>query len=64
MHIDANDAVAIEDSRHGLIAAKNAGLHCVIVPNQLTKDMNFIESDILVESLEVLDWNYLLRLGT
>lgn len=63
LHIDANDAVAIEDSRHGLIAAKNAGLHCIVVPNLLTKDMNFIESDFLVESLDVLDWEYLLHLG-
>lgn len=44
-------AVAIEDSRNGLLAARAAGLKCVIVPNEMTKALDFPEADLLMHSL-------------
>ena len=44
-------AVAIEDSRNGMLAAKAAGLKCVVVPNEITKDSIFPEADLCMSSL-------------
>ena len=43
--------VAVEDSYNGMIAAKRAGLACVVGPNQLTAQMNFAEAALVVASL-------------
>ena len=48
-------AVAIEDSRHGMIAAKRAGMRCVVVPNEITQGMDFTEADLLLASLAETD---------
>ena len=39
--VDPCDSLAIEDSHNGLLAARSAGLHCVIVPNPMTANMAF-----------------------
>jgi HAD superfamily hydrolase (TIGR01509 family) len=44
-------AVAIEDSRHGMMAAKTAGLKCVVVPNEVTQHLRFEEADLQMQSL-------------
>ncbi|MDQ6423359.1 HAD family hydrolase [Paenibacillus sp. LHD-117] len=43
--VRADEAVAIEDSPNGARAAVAAGMHCVIVPNTLTKLLSFDPSD-------------------
>ena len=48
------NAFAIEDSVNGLTAAKAAGLQCVVVPNPMTKGMDFGLADIRLESLEAM----------
>jgi HAD superfamily hydrolase (TIGR01509 family) len=49
-----NDALAVEDSGNGVKAAKAAGLKCVAVPHDLTRDHDLSRADILVESLAEL----------
>ena len=49
--ITAATVVAIDDSYNGMLAAKAAGLRCVVAPNQLTAQMNFAEADLVVASL-------------
>jgi HAD superfamily hydrolase (TIGR01509 family) len=44
-------AVAIEDSRNGMMAAKAAGLKCVVVPNEVTQQLSFSEADLQMQSL-------------
>jgi HAD superfamily hydrolase (TIGR01509 family) len=44
-------AVAIEDSRNGMLAAKAAGLKCVVVPNEVTQQLHFPEADLQMQSL-------------
>jgi HAD superfamily hydrolase (TIGR01509 family) len=44
-------AVAIEDSRNGMLAAKAAGLKCVVVPNEMTQQLRFPEADLQMRSL-------------
>ena len=54
-------ALAIEDSAHGVTAAKTAGLWCVAVPGPLTRSLDFGAADVVLTSLadatlaEVLD---------
>ena len=37
----AEECIAVEDSRRGLLAARAAGIPCVIVPNELTRMQEF-----------------------
>jgi HAD superfamily hydrolase (TIGR01509 family) len=46
--------VVIEDSAHGVQAAKAAGSRVIAVPHELTKNTNFTAADRVVESLEGL----------
>src|SRR5581483_5413115 len=34
--LQAREAIALEDSPHGIHAARNAGIFCVVIPNQMT----------------------------
>jgi HAD superfamily hydrolase (TIGR01509 family) len=50
-------ALAIEDSRNGMLAAKGAGMRCVVVPNSMTQGLDFGEADWVVESiLDLCAW--------
>lgn len=51
LDVAPNHAVAIEDSRNGMLAAKAAGLHCVVVPNGVTHQMHFPEADLQMTAL-------------
>ena len=48
-------AVAVEDSRTGVIAARAAGLACVAVPHGLTRQLDFGLADLVVASVAELD---------
>ena len=43
--VTATDCVVIEDSRNGLLAAKAAGMRCVVTPSAYTGDEDFSEAD-------------------
>jgi len=47
----AGDAIAIEDSRNGLLAAVRAGLRCVITVSGYTRDEDMSEAALVVSSL-------------
>lgn len=53
--VDPADAVAIEDSEHGVAAAVAAGLTCVAVPNTLTRHHDLSKAHHIVERLSDLD---------
>jgi HAD superfamily hydrolase (TIGR01509 family) len=46
------EAIAFEDSPNGIRSAKLAGLHCVAVPNLLTRRMDTSQADLVLDSLE------------
>ena len=48
------DALAVEDSGNGVLAAKAAGLRCVAVPHDLTRDHDLSAADVVVPSLAEL----------
>jgi HAD superfamily hydrolase (TIGR01509 family) len=45
-------ALALEDSPNGILAAKRAGLWCVAVPNALTRELALDGADLQVASLD------------
>ncbi len=45
-------AIALEDSMHGIHAARAAGMKTVAVPNEVTRPMDFSAADLMINSLE------------
>ncbi|MBN1974091.1 MAG: HAD-IA family hydrolase, partial [Sedimentisphaerales bacterium] len=46
-----DECVVVEDSRNGLLAAKAAGMHCVVTTNGYTENEDFSEADMVVPEL-------------
>ena len=58
--IRADEAIAFEDSPHGVTAARRAGIYCVAVPNGVTRRLSLEHADRVVPSLaEVPLWKLL-----
>lgn len=47
--------IVLEDSSHGVTAAKAAGMRCVAVPNRVSSVGDFSAADMVVDSLHQLD---------
>ncbi|HLS08304.1 HAD family hydrolase [Lentibacillus sp.] len=45
------ECLVFEDSANGAIAAKHAGARCVIVPNDITRDLDFCPVDYRLDSM-------------
>ncbi|MCL4858243.1 MAG: HAD family hydrolase [Caldilineaceae bacterium] len=56
-------ALAIEDSRHGMMAAKAAGMKCLVVPNEITQSFDFSEADLVLRTLAGVDLDRLFAAG-
>jgi HAD superfamily hydrolase (TIGR01509 family) len=56
LDVTADEAVAFEDSPNGVLAAKAAGIFCVAVPNEVTRDLGLEEAgaDLVLGSLAEL----------
>ncbi|HYF47176.1 MAG TPA: HAD-IA family hydrolase [Acidimicrobiales bacterium] len=50
--VGPDEAVALEDSHHGTVAARAAGLPVVAVPNRVTAGQDFRPATLVVDSLE------------
>lgn len=59
-----HEAVAIEDSPTGALAAVSAGMYCVVVPIELTKGLTFETVDLTLSSLAEIDLDGLLSLAS
>jgi HAD superfamily hydrolase (TIGR01509 family) len=49
--VASSDALALEDSPNGARAALAAGLRCVVIPNEVTRTLEFPEGAHRLESL-------------
>ena len=58
--VRAEEAIAFEDSRNGMLAAQAAGMRCVVVPNELTIAMDLEGADHRFESLAAISLQELL----
>jgi len=59
--VRSDEAIALEDSPHGIMAAKRAGLFCVAVPNLLTRQLPLDQADLQIPSLAAFPLSRLLR---
>ena len=48
---EPSECVVVEDSRNGLLAAKAAGMRCLVTTNGYTKNEDFDEADLVVSEL-------------
>jgi HAD superfamily hydrolase (TIGR01509 family) len=55
------EAIALEDSPNGILAAKRAGMFCVAVPNPLTRQLSLEHADLQLPSLTALSLAQLLE---
>jgi len=51
LDVSADQALALEDSPHGISAAQEAGIFCVVVPNPLTRQLPTDHADLRLNSL-------------
>ena len=61
LQVEACEAMAFEDSPNGILAAKRAGVFCVVVPNALTENLVLDGADLRIPSLDGLSLEELLR---
>jgi HAD superfamily hydrolase (TIGR01509 family) len=63
LNLRAEQAIALEDSPNGILAAKRAGLFCVAVPNTLTRQLSLDHADLHLQSLADLPLEKLLSIA-
>jgi len=59
--VAASEAIAIEDSPNGIIAAKRAGMRCVAIPNSITARLDLSQADAVLTSLAEVTLRDLLK---
>jgi HAD superfamily hydrolase (TIGR01509 family) len=64
LKVKAHEAIALEDSPNGVLAAKRAGIFCVAVPNAMTQQLSFDLADLQISSLAELSLEKLLSKAT
>lgn len=55
------EAFALEDSLHGVVAAKEAGMKVVAVPNRATRVLDFSAADLVIDSLAEMSLDEMMR---
>lgn len=56
LDVEPSECLVFEDSLNGVKAAKAAGMRCIAVPELPYDSARFAEADMIVNSLEVVDW--------
>lgn len=54
LRVDPRECVVVEDAEKGVIAAKDAGMKVIAIPNKRTCDNDFSRADIIIESIRSL----------
>jgi HAD superfamily hydrolase (TIGR01509 family) len=56
------EAIALEDSEHGVSAARAAGLFCIAIPNAITQSASFEQANLILGTLEGFQLDDILNL--
>lgn len=59
--VQPEECLVIEDSANGLLAATRAGMRCLIVPNDITKYLSFEGAYQVLDSLEQVNLDAIIR---
>lgn len=59
--VQPGQAIAFEDSLNGMLAARRAGIFCVVVPNRLTQHLPFERIDLRLASLAEMSLDELIE---
>ena len=51
LRVDTRECVVIEDAEKGVIAAKDAGMKVIAIPNKKTSDNDFSRADLIIENI-------------
>jgi HAD superfamily hydrolase (TIGR01509 family) len=51
LKLKPDECVVVEDNRNGLLAAKAAGMYCIVTTNDYSKNEDFTEADLVVSEL-------------
>jgi HAD superfamily hydrolase (TIGR01509 family) len=62
LHVSAEQAIALEDSPNGVLAAQRAGIFCVAVPNIVTSQLPLDHADLRLASLAEMPLEELIAL--
>lgn len=62
LDLNPNECLVFEDSANGALAAKRAGMSCVIIPNEVTSAMKFCEVEHRLDSMADVSLEELLEL--
>ena len=54
LEVPAEQAVALEDSPNGVLAAQRAGIFCVAIPNPVTSQLDLAHADLRLQSLALM----------
>jgi HAD superfamily hydrolase (TIGR01509 family) len=60
--VEPDAAIALEDSPHGVAAAKAAGMWCVAVPHAITEQLDLTQADLVLRSLADISLRDALRM--
>ena len=63
LHVPPSECVVLEDAEKGVLAAASAGMKCIAVPNQYTKDTDFSRATMVVSSLDEVTLEVIDSLG-
>lgn len=56
LEIEPKFCVVIEDTALGVESAKKAGMKCIAVPNEYTKNQDFSNADVVVQSAKEIEY--------
>jgi len=54
LRVDPRECFVIEDAEKGVIAAKDAGMKVIAIPNKKTSDNDFSRADLIIENIRSL----------
>lgn len=56
LEVEPQFCLVIEDTALGVEAAKKAGMNCIAVPNEYTKNQDFSNADVVVQSAKEIEY--------
>lgn len=55
LNVNPKECVVFDDAEKGIIAAKNAGMKCVAIPNSYSRNGDFSKANLILNSLNDVD---------